>query len=198
MSVCFVAAPSPPPTPGFTGQGTSNWIGAASAPTNQRIGQINGDLLVTPSEHITFRRSDNSYSSLSPFSTTLNLIQEFQTRPNQTIGLGLTSTISPTMINEAHFSLSIDDVYNSLLASSPGLNRTQYGINFPYIVPGAKSAPEKIPTVTGPVFTGNGVSTGIAGGPYPSRSSGIIYVATDSFTKVWRNHTIKAGILWDY
>jgi Carboxypeptidase regulatory-like domain/TonB-dependent Receptor Plug Domain len=187
----------PAPTPPFQ-QGPQNWIGAASAPTNQRIGQINGDLLVTPSEHITFRRSDNSYSSLSPFSTTLNLIQEFQTRPNQTIALGLTSTISPTMINEAHFSLSIDDVYNSLLASSPGLNRTQYGINFPYIVPGAKSAPEKIPTVTVPVFTGNGVSTGIAGGPYPSRSSGIIYVATDSFTKVWRNHTIKAGILWDY
>jgi Carboxypeptidase regulatory-like domain/TonB-dependent Receptor Plug Domain len=181
----------PAPTAGFQ-QGSSNWIGAASAPTNQRIGQINGDLLITPTEHIMFRRSDNTYSSLSPFSTTLNLIQEFQTRPNQTIALGLTSTISPTMINEAHFSLSIDDVYNSLLASSPGLDRGQYGINFPYIVPGAKSAENKIPTVSLPVFTG------VAGGPYPSRSSGIIYVATDSFTKVWRNHTIKAGILWDY
>jgi len=181
----------PTPTPGFI-QGASNWTGTAAAPVNQRIGQINGDILITPSEHITFRRSDNSYSSLSPFSTTLSLIQEFQTRPNQTIALGLTSTISPTMINEAHFSVSIDDVFNSLLASSPGLNRTQYGINFPYIVPGQKSAEEKIPTVTVPNFTS------LAGGPYPSRSSGIIYAATDSFTKVWGNHTIKAGIFWDY
>jgi len=181
----------PAPTPGFQ-QGSSNWIGYASAPVNQRIGQINGDILVTPSEHITFRRSDNSYSSLSPFSTTLNLIQEFQTRPNQTMGVGLTSTISPTMINEAHFTFSIDDVYNSLLSSSPGLNRTQYGINFPYIVAGAKSLAEKIPTVSLPTFTS------LAGGPYPSRSSGIIYVASDSFTKVWGNHTIKAGVFWDY
>jgi Carboxypeptidase regulatory-like domain/TonB-dependent Receptor Plug Domain len=181
----------PQPTAGYQ-QGSQNWIGAASAPTNQRIGQINGDILITPNEHITFRRSDDSYSSLSPFSTTLNLIQEFQTRPNQTIGLGLTSTISPTMINEAHFTLSIDDVYNSLEATSPGLDRGQYGINFPYIVSGDKSAENKIPTVSLPIFTS------LAGGPYPSRSSGIIYAATDSFTKVWGKHTIKAGIFWDY
>jgi hypothetical protein len=159
---------------------------------NQRIGQINGDILITPNEHITFRRSDNSYSSLSPFSTTLSLIQEFQTRPNQTIAVGWTDTISPTMINEAHFSLSIDDVYNSLLATSPGLDRTQYGIDFPYIVPGPKSAEEKIPTVTTPVFQS------LAGGPYPSRSSGIIYAGSDSLTKVWRNHTIKGGFFFDY
>jgi hypothetical protein len=56
------------------------------------------------------------------------LIQEFQTCPNQTIAVGLSSTISSTVINEAHFSVSIDDVYNSLLASSPGLDRGQYGI----------------------------------------------------------------------
>jgi Carboxypeptidase regulatory-like domain/TonB-dependent Receptor Plug Domain len=181
----------PAPTPGFQ-QGANNWAGSAAAPQNQRIGQINGDLLVTPNEHITFRRSDDSYNSLSPFSTTLSLIQEFQTRPNQTISAGLTSTISSTMINEAHFSVSIDDVYNSLLASSPGLDRGQYGIDFPYIIPGAKSAENKIPTVSLPTFQS------LAGGPYPSRSSGIIYAATDSFTKVWANHTIKAGIFFDW
>jgi Carboxypeptidase regulatory-like domain/TonB-dependent Receptor Plug Domain len=179
----------PTPTPGYQ-SGANNWTGTAAAPVNQRIGQINGDLVITPNEHLIFRRSDNSYSSLSPFSTTLSLIQEFQTRPNQTISLGLTSTISPTMINEAHFSVSIDDVYNSLLASSPGLNRTQYGINFPYIVPGTKSAPEKIPTVSLPTFQS------LAGGPYPSQSSGVIYAATDSFTKIWGNHAIKAGFFY--
>ena len=179
----------PAPTPGYA-SGANNWTGTAAAPVNQRIGQINGDILITPNEHLIFRRSDNSYTSLSPFQTTLNLIQEFQTRPNQTLALGLTSTISSTMINEAHFSASIDDVYNSLLATSPGLNRSQYGINFPYIVPGTKSAPGKIPTVTLPVFQS------LAGGPYPSQSSGVIYAVTDSFTKVWGNHAIKAGIFY--
>ena len=150
----------PAPTPGFQ-QGADNWAGSAAAPQNQRIGQINGDLLITANNHITFRRSDDSYNSLSPFSTTLNLIQEFQTRPNQTIALGWTATLSPTMINEAHFSVSIDDVFNSLLASSAGLDRSQYGIDFPYIIPGAKSAPGKIPTVSLPVFQS------LAGGPLP-------------------------------
>jgi hypothetical protein len=181
----------PAPTPGFQ-QGAFNWAGSAAAPVNQRIGQINGDLLITQNNHLTFRRSDDSYSALSPLSTGLNLISEFQTRPNQTIALGWTWTISPTMINEAHFSVSIDDVFNSLEASSPGLDRGQYGIDFPYIVPGAKSAENKIPTVSLPVFES------LAGGPYPSKSSGIIYAGSDSITKVWRNHTIKGGIFFDY
>ena len=38
----------------------------------------------------------------------------------------------------------------------------------------------------------------IAGGPYPSHSSGIIYAASDSLTKVWGNHTVKGGFFFDY
>jgi hypothetical protein len=181
----------PAPTPGFQ-QGIDNWAGSAPAPQNQRKGQINGDFLVTPNNHITYRRADDSYNALSPFSTTLNLIQEFQTRPNQINTLGWTWTISPTMINEAHFSVSIDDVFNSLEATSPGLDRGQYGIDFPYIIPGAKSAENKIPTVTLPTFTS------LAGGPYPSESSGIIYAGSDSFTKVFPHHTVKVGFFFDY
>lgn len=182
---------NPAPTPGFL-QGTNNWEDSAPAPVNQRKGQINGDLLVTPNNHIMFRRADDSYTQVSPFSTGENLLSEFQSRPNQTISLGWNWTISPTMINEAHFSVSIDDVYNDLAATSPGLNRGSFGIDFPYIIPGAKSAENKIPTTSLPTFQG------IAGGPYPSKSSGIIYAGSDSLTKVWGNHTLKGGFFFDY
>jgi hypothetical protein len=38
----------------------------------------------------------------------------------------------------------------------------------------------------------------LAGGPYPSHSSGPIYTASDSITKVWSNHTFKFGVYWEY
>jgi len=37
----------------------------------------------------------------------------------------------------------------------------------------------------------------LAGGPYPSHSTGPIYTAGDIVTKVWRNHTIKAGFYFE-
>lgn len=44
----------------------------------------------------------------------------------------------------------------------------------------------RIPTVNVPNFYG------LAGGPYPPHSSGPIWTCSDSVTKVWKNHTIKA------
>ena len=106
--------------------------------------------------------------------------------------LGWVWTISPTMINEAHASVSIDDVYIHAAPGGAGYNRGAFGIDFPYILPGAKASEQKIPTASLTTFSS------IAGGPYPSHSSGIIYAASDSLTKVWANHTIKGGFFWDY
>ena len=192
----------PTPTPGYQ-NGSNNWLGNAGHPINQRKGQVNGDLLTSPNNHIMFRRSDNSYTELSPFSEGNDLVPELLLRPNQVDSLGWTWTISPSMINEAHFSVSIDDVYITLPSTDLGLNRasvggraiTPYspnGIDFTYIIPGPKSAENKIPTANVPIFSN------INGGPYPSHSSGIIYAGSDSLTKVLGNHTLKAGLFFDY
>jgi hypothetical protein len=95
------------------------------------------------------------------------------------------------MINEAHTSVSIDDVYIQAASGGIGYDRGSFGIDFPYIVAGQKASEQKIPTASLPVFSS------IAGGPYPSHSSGIIFAASDSLTKVWANHTIKGGIFFD-
>ena len=58
------------------------------------------------------------------------------------------------LINELRGTVSIDRVYIPVNTALAGFNRGTLEINFPYIIPGAKSAEEKIPTVTVPNFYG--------------------------------------------
>lgn len=182
------------PTPNLTTyEGTDNWSGFASQPQNQRKGQVNGDLLIGTGHHLEFRRSDDSYTETAPYNQSNPDVPLSWSRPNQDNSLGWVWTISPTLINEARTSVSIDDVYIGVDAAGIGYNRSNFGINFPYIIPGSKASENKIPTANL-----NDAFSNIAGGPYPSHSSGIIYQDSDSLTKVWKNHTLKGGFFLTY
>lgn len=176
----------PAPTPGYL-SGTNNWIAQAAHPINQRKQIINVDWLVNDNNHIELRRTNATYNEYQPFDQGSGLTGKYFIRPNQTNVLGWTWTIKPTLINEARATYSLDNVYIPVNTALAGFNRSTLGIDFPYIIPGNKAAPGKIPTVTVPNFYG------LAGGPYPSRSSGPIFTASDSVTKVWGNHTFKFG-----
>jgi Carboxypeptidase regulatory-like domain/TonB-dependent Receptor Plug Domain len=182
----------PGPTPGYQSGGTANWIGQAAHPINQRKEVINVDFIPNEKHHIEFRRSDATYFEYQPFDQGSGLTGKYFNRPNQTNAVGWTWTLNSSLINEARASLSLDDVYIPVNTALAGFNRQTLGIDFPYILPGGKAAPNKIPTVNVPTFYG------LAGGPYPSHSSGPIYTASDSLTKVWRNHTVKAGFSFEY
>jgi hypothetical protein len=181
----------PTPTPGFQ-VGTANWEASAGTPVNQRKGQINIDLIPTQNNHIEFRRSDDSFYQSNPFNQNLNLVPDTSNRPNQTDSLGWTWAINAKTSNEAHFSVSIDEVYTRDVAGGRGYDRGALGITFPYVLPGQKSEENKIPTVTLPTFQS------LAGGPYPSHSGGVIYAGSESFTRILRDHTLKAGFYFDY
>ncbi|MBV8550958.1 MAG: carboxypeptidase regulatory-like domain-containing protein [Acidobacteriaceae bacterium] len=182
----------PMPTPGFQ-QGTQNWIAQAAHPINQRKGTLNGDFLLNDNNHIAFRRTDFGYFEYQPFDQGSGLTGKYFKRPNQTNTLSWTSTISPTMVNEARVTVSLDDVYIPVNTSLLGFNRQNMNppITYPYIF-GGKDITGKIPTVNVPTFYG------LAGGPYPSHSSGPIYTASDSLTKVAGNHTFKFGFSFEY
>jgi hypothetical protein len=180
----------PTPTPNFL-QGTDNWSGYAPQPQDQRKGQINGDL-VLGNQHLEFRRSDDSYTETAPYNQSNPDVPLLWSRPNQDDSLGWVWTINPTTVNEAWTSLSIDDVYINADPIGIGYDRSTFGINFPYIIPGYKNEPNRIPTADMSNFSS------IQGGPYPSHSSGIIYQDSDSISKVLHNHTLKGGFFLTY
>src|SRR5665213_449046 len=179
----------PAPTPGYVSGSSSNWIASAPHPINQRKQSIAVDIAVTDHHHIAFRRQNVTYNESLPFDQGSGLTGRYFNRPNQTNGLTWTWIISPSMINEARATYSLDQVYIPVNTALAGFHRDTLGINFPYIIPGQKAAEQKIPTVSG-----LGSFYGLAGGPYPSHSGGPIYTYSDSLTQVLGNHTIKAGV----
>jgi hypothetical protein len=180
----------PSATPGYL-QGTQNWLAQAAHPYNQRKGTLNFDILATDKMRISGRRSDASYFEYQPFDQGSGETGKFFNRPNQTNTVSWTWTISPTLINEARVTFSLDDVYIPVNTALSGFNRSQFGINYPYLF-GNKDIPGKIPTVNVPNFYS------LAGGPYPSHSTGPIWTGSDSLTKVWSSHTFKFGFYFEY
>jgi hypothetical protein len=180
----------PAPTPGYL-QGTQNWIAQAAHPYNQRKDTLNIDIMATDKQRISGRRSAAAYWEYQPFDQGSGETGKYFNRPNQTNTVSWTYTITPTLINEARITLSLDDVYIPVNTALPGFNRSQFGINYPYLMAG-KDLPGKIPTVNVPTFYS------LAGGPYPSHSSGPIWTGGDSVTKLWRNHTFKFGFSFEY
>ncbi len=181
----------PAATAGFL-SGTQNWLATAPHPINQRKGTVNVDLQPSDKHHISGRRTDASYFEYQPFDQGSGLTGKYFNRPNQTNTVSWTWTVTPSLINEARVTFSLDDVYIPVNTALAGFNRGQFGINYPYLMPDGKDQPQKIPTVNVPNFYG------LAGGPYPSHSSGPIWTGGDTLTKVWGNHTFKAGFSFEY
>ncbi|HUO31781.1 MAG TPA: carboxypeptidase regulatory-like domain-containing protein [Bryobacteraceae bacterium] len=181
----------PAPTPGYL-QGNQNWIAQAAHPYNQRKDTLNIDIQATDKQRISGRRSFAQYYEYQPFDQGSGETGKYFRRPNQTNTVSWLYTISPTVINEARVSFSLDDVYIPVNTALPGFNRSDFGIDYPYLFSG-KDIPGKIPTVNIP---SNFYS--LAGGPYPSHSSGPIWTGSDTLTKVWKNHSFRFGFAYEY
>ena len=170
--------------------GSNNWFGARAAPVNQRKDTYSVDALPTQKDFLKFRASLYHYNDINPFQTNFLLSDRFIDRPNQTSSLGWTRTISPTVVNEFLVTASRDQV-RLLMTDTPALNRTTYGISYPYIFPVGKDLPNKLPTVD---IAGFQTYTG---SPYPSSSAGPIYTISNNTTKVLGSHTIKFGAMFE-
>jgi hypothetical protein len=174
--------------------GTQNWIAQAAQPFNQRKDVWNLDIVPNNSNHIELRRSGLDYSEYDPFDQGSGITAKYFNRPNQTNTAAWTWTINPTMLNELRATYSLDQVYIPVNTAEAGFNRQSLPdpITYPYLF-GNKDIPGKIPTVSL-----NDSFYNLAGGPYPSHSTGPIFSTSDSFTKVWGNHTLKFGAYFEY
>src|SRR5262249_45324438 len=112
-------------------------------------------------------------------------------RPNSTSSIGFTSTLSPTLVNQVTVSAAEDVVRIGIFPQDGQAlyTREQYGINFPFIVPGQKRIQNKIPTAT---ITGFAT---VDGSSRPTSSSGPIYAIAENFTWIASSaHTLKFGV----
>jgi hypothetical protein len=179
------------PTPNTTNP-NYNWIDAANYPENQRKDTLVVDYIPADNHHLRFSLLNYNYDSVSPHYGNFNRTPQVWHRPNQVAVFHYTWTINPTTVNDAFVSASADHVRIGIDTSSGLFNRTNYGINYPFLFPqGDKEIPDKIPTIQIANFDT------LDGGPYPSHSGGVIWDFGDSLTKIIGNHTLKAGFLYE-
>ncbi|MCS6952723.1 MAG: carboxypeptidase-like regulatory domain-containing protein [Bryobacterales bacterium] len=180
----------PEPTPGFL-QGTANFIQTRPQPTNQRKDTLALDFNPSSNHAFRFRHQNYSFTQIDAFRGGTDRAVTDWNRPNKTASLNYIWTISPTFINEALITASVDRVYIGVHREGQRFARSKYGINYPYIFPERKEIFDKIPTVD---ISGFAV---LDGGPYPAFSSGPIYVYSNNMTKIAGNHTFKWGVSYE-
>ena len=170
-----------------------NWIDSALYTEKQRKDSIIVDFVPYEAHRIRFSLLNYNYDDYEPHYGNFNLNPRIFHRPNQVAVLHYTWTISPTMVNEALVSAAADHVNIGIDTSLGRYDRTKYGINYPYLYDGSvKVLPNKIPTIQLANFGT------LDGGPYPSRSGGVVYDYGDNLTKVLGNHTLKFGGVWEF
>jgi hypothetical protein len=180
------------PTPNLGGfiNGNTNWSLALNHPQHQRKDTLAVDMNLTDRQRLQFRRMNYAFWEYQPLDGGTNETPKFFNRPNQTNSLSHVWTLTPTIVNEALATVSLDDVYIPVDGAN-FFDRTKAGINYPYIFPQGKLIPNRIPTVNLSSFTQ------LSGGPYPSHSAGPIYNISDKLTWVKGSHTLKFGMLYE-
>ena len=151
------------------------------------------DFVPYDAHRIRFTLLNYNYDDYEPHYGNFNRTPRIFHRPNQVGVLHYAWTASPSLVNELVVSGSTDHVFINIDTSKGLYDRTQYGINYPFLYSAAtKTIPNKIPTI--------GISNfgTLDGGPYPSHSGGIVYGIGDNVTKVLGNHTLKAGFNFEY
>ncbi|WP_035350958.1 TonB-dependent receptor [Edaphobacter aggregans] len=181
------------PLPNLSGNPSSNWTDTALYTEKQRKDSVVVDFIPADAHHFRFSLLNYNYDDYEPHFGNFNTNPRIFHRPNQIGVFHYTWTVSPTIVNDAFVSAAADHVDINIDTSSGLYDRTKYGINYPYLFGSAtKVVPNKIPTIQ------IGSFGTLDGGPYPSRSGGMVYDVGDTLTKVWGNHTLKFGGLWEY
>jgi hypothetical protein len=178
----------PEPIAGFFGPTGQNYFQSRAANRSQLKNTISVDFY--PTEKHQFRFRVQLYDGTFPdaFRGGTDRAPATLERPNQTATINWVWTFSPTLIAETLIAGSRDQVFIKVQTEGDRFRRSKYGINYPYIFPGAqKEITDKIPTVDWQDFNG------LDGGPYPAQSTGPIYQFNQNWTNIRGNHTIKFG-----
>jgi hypothetical protein len=178
----------PLPTPGFQ-EGTTNLIQSFPVHSNVQKTTFRADYYLSEKNHLYVRGTFIPWRFNSPLDGTLGLYQSLWSRPNRTLMVDLTTTFTPTILND--FSISGNSDGKGSIQADPACGATcergTYGPAFPYLFPGTKLFDQKLPNMA---VTG---LTTVDLGPYPGSWSGFVGDLTDNVTMTIRNHTLMFG-----
>lgn len=120
----------PLPTPGFI-QGSNNWIKSHANPKDSKKDLFRVDYYAGQ-HRISFVGQHFNYTEDDPFNTNLDVSNSRWDRPNSTASLSITSTLSPTVINDLTATAANDVVHIGIFDTDgqPLYLRTRYGIDF--------------------------------------------------------------------
>ncbi|HZM94948.1 MAG TPA: carboxypeptidase-like regulatory domain-containing protein [Vicinamibacterales bacterium] len=188
----------PLPTPGFQ-QGANNYLGNPSVFNNQRKDSIKIDWVPTSNHRVAVRHTwaPNVWNDPEPLSV-YSTIWDY---PGRTLAATLTSTLSSSLINEFSFSWGSTSPSKYFGQRNcdycPGgttafmyPTQSEVGINYPYLFPGTKLDPEKIPNISL-----QGFNPAINNAAYPGSWNDFVFLWSDNVTKITGNHTFKAGVM---
>ncbi len=170
---------------------SNNWLLVRPGWQNQRKDTYSFDVNPAEKHFVRVRLSVYEYSGLDTDRGGFDYAITNWDRPNRTASVNYNWTLSPTVINEAIGTASVDRVIIGIDRTGERYLRSRPGINYPYIFPERKEIFDKLPTIA----IAN-VGT-IDGGPYPSSSAGPIYNFGDNLTWIKSNHTFKFGVYWE-
>jgi hypothetical protein len=180
----------PAPTPGFR-QGTANAILQSPNPQDQRKDNIRFDFRLNDRNQLTYRFSRSNWVAVDAFRGNMTFARTDWERPNFTQTASWTTQLSSSLINEATYTFSRDDVFIDVFTETGEYQRSRYNINYPYIFQ-EKEIFDKVPTISISGFQD------IDGGPYPAFSSGPIHTFSNTTTWVRGRHTLKGGVMVEY
>jgi len=186
----------PMPTPGFS-QGANNWIGNPSVFNNQRKDSLKIDWVPNTSHRLAVRHTwaPNVWNDPEP----MGVYSTIWDYPGRTLAATFTSTLSNSLINEFSFSWGSTSPSKYFGQRNcdycPGggdaflyPRQQDVGINYPYLFPGTKLDPDKIPNVS---IQG---LTAINNAAYPGSWNDFVFLWADTVTKIYKNHALKTGV----
>jgi hypothetical protein len=177
------------PEPNTTNFPGANNFQARSASQNQRKDTYSFDYVPFEAHYFRFRYQQFELVDRGAFRGNTDRAPSTLDRPNRTASLNYIWTVTPSIVNEALVTASVDRVRILVNPDAP-YQRSLYGINYPYLFP-EKEIFDKIPTIEIQNFQT------IDGGPYPSSSAGPIYTMSNNLSWIKGNHTIKFGGLFE-
>ena len=175
------------PDPNFPGPG-GNYYATRSQPTDNGDYVFRADYNIKQNWQVGVRGLHGDQNFTSPFDNTGNnipLFEVYRHRRGNNYAVSLTTTFSPTLINEA--SIGESDYREDFSLLGEGYKRSVYGFAYPLLFTGGNNG-DRMPSINI-----NGL-TGVTGSTQPSKAATPTYVFYDNVTKIKGAHTFKFGV----